>query len=96
MHQKNYILCYDIKNSKRLQKVQRRVSNTMLRVQYSVYYATLYPKDMDVLIKDIDKIIHHHDEVTVYEVEPLEEAFLVGGQLSQVMLFSQGGKRLWR
>ena len=52
---------------------------------------------MDMLIKGVNKIInHHHDDVRVYEVESLEDAFLVGKRSLQVMLFSHDGKRvLW-
>ena len=97
MHKKHYLLCYDIVEPKRLQKLQRLVSNTMMQVQYSIYYANLYQKNMDMLIKGVNKIInHHHDDVRVYEVESLEDAFLVGKRSLQVMLFSHDGKRvLW-
>lgn len=45
----------DIKDKKRLQKIQRLVSNHAMQVQYSVYYATLYEHQMDDIIKKIQK-----------------------------------------
>ncbi len=92
----NFLLCYDIKDSKRLQKLQRLVSKSMLQIQYSVYYATFTKVQMDNLIKQIKKIIHaNHDEVCVYEVEPIERSFFKGKRCQEIMLFSQGIRVFW-
>lgn len=96
MRQFNFLLCYDIKDAKRLQKMQRLVSKSMLQIQYSVYYATLTKIQMDNLIKQIQKIINsHHDEVCIYEVEPIERSFFKGKRSQEIMLFSQGVRVFW-
>ena len=60
MHKKHFLICYDITHPKRLQRLHRLVSNQCFQLQYSVYYATLYPKQMDELIQKIEKIINRH------------------------------------
>lgn len=96
MHKQHYLLCYDISEPKRLQRVQRLVSKQMLQIQYSIYYATLYQKEIDKLIGAVSKLINrHYDDVRVYEVEPLENAFLIGKRSSDIMLFSGEGKRIY-
>ena len=57
MHKKHFLICYDITHPKRLQRLQRLVSNQCFQLQYSVYYATLYPDAMDKLIEKIQTII---------------------------------------
>lgn len=92
----NFLLCYDICDAKRLQKLQRLVSKSMLQIQYSVYYATLTKVQMDNLINQIKKIINPiHDEVCVYEVEPIERSFFRGKRCHEIMLFSQGVRVFW-
>ncbi len=91
----NFLLCYDICDAKRLQKLQRLVSKSMLQIQYSVYYATLTKKQADELIVQIKKIIHDKDNICLYEVEPIENSFIQGKRSTQVMLFSKEGKRIY-
>lgn len=95
MHQQNFLICYDITNSKRLQRLQRLVSKDCFQLQYSVYYATLYPQAMDKLIEKIEKIINrHHDDVRIYVVAPLEQAFVIGKRCPDVMVFGEAGERM--
>lgn len=95
MHKRHFLICYDIASPKRLQRLQRLVSHHCLQLQYSVYYATLYPQEMDKLIQKIKKIINcHHDDVRIYDVPPLENAFVIGKRCPDVMVFGEQGQRM--
>lgn len=95
MHKQNFLICYDITSPKRLQRLQRLVSKDCFQLQYSVYYATFYPDAMDKLIKKIQTIINsNHDDVRVYVVAPLEQAFVVGKRCPDVMVFGEAGERM--
>lgn len=88
-----FIIAYDISNNKRLQRLQRLVSNQFLQLQYSIYYGTMTRKSMDTFIITMQKIIHPtDDDLRIYEVEPLEEAFVIGKYTDHIMLFSEIGE----
>lgn len=96
MHKKHILLCYDISDKRRLQKLQRHVSQNLLQIQYSIYYGVLSNAQISELIIQIGKIINpHHDDVKLYEVEPLAKAFLVGKRSDDIMLFDKSGERLF-
>lgn len=95
MNKTHFLLCYDIANSQRLQRIQRLVSKQMLQLQYSMYYAVLTRQQMDKLLESIRQILNvHHDDLRVYVVEPIEQAFLVGKRCDAVMLFGTQGERI--
>ena len=75
----HYLICYDIANPKRLNKVHRRAVKHAMFIQYSVYYhkgdqSTLY--DMLEEIKSV--IDEQEDDVRAYTVQPLTEAIRMG------------------
>lgn len=87
-----FIIAYDISEKNRLQRLQRLISNQFLQLQYSVYYGTMTRKHMDAFIIAIQKIIHKNDDdVRIYEVEPLENAFVIGKRSEDIMMFSDIG-----
>ena len=84
----HFVLCYDIADKKRLQRLQRLVSNHLIQLQYSVYYGSLSKTDMDKLIGQIQDITHKsQDDIRVYETEPLTDAFVITKYSSDIMLF---------
>lgn len=97
MHLQHYLLCYDIKNRKRLAKVYRMVSKVMLQVQYSVYYAETMPTKIEHLVKQLEKIIDpKQDDIRVYAIEPLATAVRLGSMSSfKVMMFDRKGRALY-
>lgn len=93
-HKLNFLICYDIRQPKRLQRLQRLISRHAMQVQYSVYYATLYPSEMDNIIAKVQKIIKSsEDDVRIYTTPPLERAFIIGKRCPDVMIFGENGKR---
>ena len=90
-----FVLCYDISDKKRLQKLHRLITNHLIQVQYSVYYGEVSTEDMDTLIKDIQKIIHKtQDDVRVYETQPFEQALVIGKRSTHIMMFTERGQIL--
>jgi len=88
-----FIIAYDISEKKRLQRLQRLVSNQFLQLQYSVYYGSMTHQAMDRFIIAIQKIIHKDDDdVRIYEVEPLENAFVIGKRRDDIIMFSDIGE----
>ena len=88
-----FIIAYDISDKKRLQRLQRLVSTQFFQLQYSVYYGTMTRAAMGSFIIAIQKIIHKKDDdVRIYEVEPLENAFVIGKRDDDIMMFSDIGE----
>lgn len=88
-----FIIAYDISENNRLQRLQRLVSTQFLQLQYSVYYGTMTRQRMDAFITSIQKIIHpSDDDLRIYEVEPLENSFVIGKRSDDIMLFSDIGE----
>lgn len=64
----HYLVCYDIRCTRRLQKVQRRVSRDALAVQLSVYYLNCTADTLDALVADLNALIAPEDDVRCYRV----------------------------
>lgn len=88
-----FIIAYDISEKNRLQRLQCLISNQFLQLQYSVYYGSMTRKRMDAFIIAMQKIIHpSDDDLRIYEVEPLENSFIIGKHSEDIMLFSDIGE----
>lgn len=88
-----FIIAYDISNPKRLQRLHRVVSNQFMQLQYSVYYGVMTRPHMDAFIQTMQSIIHPTaDDLRIYEVEPLEKAFIIGKSDDDIMMFSELGE----
>ena len=67
------LICYDIANPRRLQRLHRRLAKQAVMVQYSVYYCELTLKGMERLKAMIaDHIDPTEDDVRLY---PLPDDF---------------------
>ncbi len=71
MDRKNFLLCYDIADEKRLAKISRRVERKAFRIQKSVY--VLYDaskEELFSLIDDVMKIFNEkEDDLRVYTIK---------------------------
>ena len=66
-----YIVCYDISEPRRLQKVHRYVSNEAEFLQKSVYQLYANSKSLESFIRTIEKIICvDSDDVRIYPLSP--------------------------
>ena len=66
-----YLIAYDIRDPKRLRKVERHLSKQARRVQYSVFAVDLTPAALDRLCRALGRLIDSRvDDVRVYPVPP--------------------------
>ena len=83
--QKTYLICYDIANPRRLQRVHRALSRVALAVQYSVFVAPFTEGELgrvwDRLACEINP---KEDDIRAYPIEP--ETLVTRG----VSLFPEG------
>jgi len=64
-----YLLCYDVKNAKRLRRVAKIMEGTGYRVQKSVFEAFLNPNDLRKLMERLTMALHiEKDSVRVYRL----------------------------
>lgn len=88
------ILCYDIANKKRLAKVAKLVSQYMLRLQHSVYYADLTEKQLNSLLTQLKGMINHRqDKVSLFKTLNLASAVLYNApaDIPHVYLYDEKG-----
>ena len=75
----NYLLCYDISDPRRLQRVHRYVVKHALFVQLSVYYFQGNRQALNRLLSGLSCIIEEkEDDVRVYRVRNLLESLQIG------------------
>jgi len=78
-HKTKYLICYDIANLKRLQKVHRAICRHAMMVQYSVYFANLTQQQHDALLLELKHIIHkREDDIRFYPLPSQVKALQLG------------------
>ena len=67
----NFLICYDIADSKRLTKIAKNLENVSIRIQKSIfYYMEATAKDIEQIVSIIEEIINKdEDDVRVYKVD---------------------------
>jgi CRISPR-associated protein Cas2 len=75
----HFIVCYDIANPKRLQRVHRKAVAHAQFLQYSVYYLDGTRQQLQDMLDEIEQEIEpKEDDVRAYTVAPLKEAICLG------------------
>ena len=66
----DYIISYDIADSKRLQRLARRLEKLAMRIQYSVFYAPSVSQEklFDIIETVNDIIDQEEDDVRIYTI----------------------------
>jgi CRISPR-associated protein Cas2 len=74
----DFIISYDISNSKRLRKLAKELEKFAIRIQYSVFYVPSVSQEMLFdIIETINEIIDtNEDDVRIYTV--LDPGFKLG------------------
>ncbi len=93
-----YLVCYDIADPKRLNRVHRFLREQGIPVQYSVVTARLTAKELDRIIAGLtDRIDERADDVRVYPLATHSENASLGLQyFPDGVLLIEKGKDLLR
>jgi len=76
----NYIICYDIKDEKRLVKVHKYLKDRCLKLQYSVFYGYFDWKELTEVKEKIRELINENeDDIRIYPL-PSNPRLIVMGQ----------------
>jgi len=67
----NFLICYDISNTKRLRKVAKALESVSIRIQKSIfYYMDASSEDMkDIVTKLKNLIDNDEDDIRIYKVD---------------------------
>ncbi|HED14018.1 MAG TPA: CRISPR-associated endonuclease Cas2 [Gammaproteobacteria bacterium] len=80
------LICYDIANPKRLQRVHRVVSHKAVMVQYSVYYTEMNRTEIGRIIREVEECIDKRaDDVRIYRLPERIQMDTIGEQASSVL-----------
>jgi CRISPR-associated protein Cas2 len=63
---KTFLVCYDVRDDKRLRKVFRTMRNFGDHLQYSIFECQLTPTDLVRCRHELSEIIHHGDDQVLF------------------------------
>lgn len=92
-HRPVFLLCYDIREPKRLQRAHRFVSKHALALQYSVFLITQKSKAI-ATFNWLKKHLPDEDDVRLYEVRSGQSLWLYGKGQAVAPQANQGRKGL--
>jgi CRISPR-associated protein Cas2 len=71
MNKKDFLICYDIANIKRLSKIGKIVEKRALRIQKSIYlFDNASKEELSELIEAVMKIFHEkEDDLRIYTIK---------------------------
>lgn len=61
-----YLVCYDISNAKRLQKVHRKMRGSGEALQYSVFRCDLTASEKTILWSELHSLINHREDQILF------------------------------
>lgn len=67
----NFLICYDISNEKRLQKIARTLEKVAIRIQKSVFFYNDATKlEIEFLVNDLNELIDKkYDDIRIYKID---------------------------
>lgn len=75
----NYLICYDIRDEKRLHRVYNRMKSWGLHLQYSVFFCSLTRQELKRLTDEIEEITDPGmDDVRIYPLPGMPEVIVLG------------------
>lgn len=76
----NYLICYDIRDEKRLTKVHKYLKGYCLKLQYSVFYGFLSWQELCEVKEKLTELINEReDDIRIYPL-PSEPKIIIMGQ----------------
>ncbi len=77
---RQYLICYDIRCPKRLQRVHACIKKYAVPVQYSVFHTQMRDSQLETLKEKLQAIIDNkHDDIRIYPL-PVKPVITVIGQ----------------
>ena len=75
----NFLICYDIRHPKRLNKVHKIVSQKAISVQLSVYTANLNEIELNEIIEALNNVINvKEDDIRIYPIRAIKSEHFIG------------------
>lgn len=75
----NWLVCYDIRHPRRLQKVHRCCRRWGMPLQRSVFACALKGRDLDAMIEELRSLMDEgEDDIRIYPIEDLANAIIQG------------------
>jgi CRISPR-associated protein Cas2 len=87
------LLCYDIKDPKRLQRVHKCAKKVGMPLQYSVFYLEMNNADVTQLLNQLSRLIDvTQDDIKIYAISRFDDIEFLGASLlaDGIQLFTQG------
>ena len=89
-----WLVCYDVADPRRLQRVHRVISRRAIPFQYSVFYASAARKDIENMLREVEaQIDPRRDDIRAYPLLTTARPFIYGRSRlpDQVMLLGSAG-----
>lgn len=93
MSNSSLLLCYDISDPKRLQKVHREAKKVGMPLQYSVFYLEMNNDEVTRLLNRLKAIIDSsQDDIRIYAISRFDDIAMLGAKFMDdgIQVFSQG------
>lgn len=76
---KSFLICYDICDKRRLQRVHKAIRDVGVPIQYSVFLADIKPSELKVLLEDLRQLIDvSEDKVNFYHLTASKQKICLG------------------
>jgi CRISPR-associated protein Cas2 len=74
-----YLVCYDIRDPRRLSRVYKLLKESALHIQYSVFHSTLTWPGLLEMKEKLGRIINENeDDIRIYPLPAEEKVFVMG------------------
>jgi len=94
---KNWLLCYDIANPRRLGRVHRYMTQVGIPLQYSVFRLEIDDSELDSIIMELEQRIHpDQDDIRIYPLHRKPKSYTIGNAFfpEGIMLFNNENELL--
>lgn len=79
---RQYIICYDIKNERRLQKIGKFMNQEAIRLQYSTFlFIGTQPEHNQLIDQLNERIKTSEDDVRSYQIGDIQQGYFLGNQI---------------
>jgi len=81
---KNYLICYDISNTKKRNKIANLLESYGYRVNYSVFELDIKTHKLNTLLEELKKFMNGSDSIRVYSfsADTIAKSFELNSKLS--------------